>query len=101
MRFDALFTIPLPGLRASEIERLAEDVGLDVKRLRADLAGGSCGKAVDADLAEGKALGIQSLPTLYVNGLKVMGQRTLAELCALIEDESAPGILSSRLGASP
>ncbi len=84
-------------IRAAELDRLIAAAGVDASRLRADLARGACAAAVDADLAEGRALGVESTPTLFVNGMKLVGLRSLAELRALVEDETAPGVLGRLL----
>ena len=47
---------------------------------------------------DGKALGVESTPTLFVNGLKLVGMRGLAELRLHIEDELAPGVLGNFTG---
>lgn len=46
----------------------AQRVGLDVDRLKADMAGTAAKKRVEDDLARGRALGVDSTPTLLVNG---------------------------------
>ena len=54
-----------------EPERLrshAVKVGLDMGRLDACLASGEAARAVDADIAEAKAMGITSTPAFFVNG---------------------------------
>lgn len=85
-------------IRGADLERAATSAGLDLARLRADLATGACSSAVDADVAEGKAAGVESTPTLFLNGIKLVGLRSLGELRALVEDETAPGVLGRVLG---
>jgi protein-disulfide isomerase len=79
--------------RKPDLLRYAAEANLDVAKLAADLDGGRCAAAVDSDIAEGKALGIEITPTLFVNGLKLVGIRTLAELNVVVDDELAPGWL--------
>jgi protein-disulfide isomerase len=81
-------------LRAPELTRVLGDARVDLDRYRADTEAGHCADAVDADLAEARALGVESSPTTFVNGVKLVGLRSLGELRALIEEESAPGVLS-------
>jgi protein-disulfide isomerase len=80
-------------LRRPDLERTAVEAGLDPKRWKADLEAGRCALPVDADLAEGKALGVEMTPTLFVNGIKLAGVRGLSDLRVLIADELRPGLL--------
>lgn len=77
--------------RERELDDALVAAGVDPARARADLP--ACQARVDADVAAGKALGVESTPTLFVNGIKLVGMRGLAELRLHIEDELAPGIL--------
>jgi len=49
----------------------AQNVGLDVAKWESDMAGIPVKNRVEADLARGKAVGISSTPTLFVNGTAV------------------------------
>jgi protein-disulfide isomerase len=80
-------------LRRPDLERAAVDAGLDVARFVADLDAGRCAAPVDADLAEGKALGVEMTPTLYIDGIKLAGVRSLSDLRVLVGDELRPGVL--------
>ena len=82
--------------RTRDLEHIAFAAGVDLERMRADLP--TCQARVDADVAEGKALGVESTPTLFVNGLKLVGMRGLAELRLHLEDELAPGVLGNFTG---
>ena len=53
------------------IADLAQQAGLDPGRFAAAYAADAGLKAVEADIAEGKALGIAATPTVYVNGREV------------------------------
>src|SRR5262249_55025205 len=75
-------------------DRLAGEVGLDTARLWADMGGGACGARVQADVDEGRTIGIEATPTLLVNGLKITGMRSFAELRAIVGEELSPGWLS-------
>lgn len=50
------------------LEKIAKDVGLDVAKWRKDLEAPDVKSRVDGDRAEGGTLGIQSTPTIYING---------------------------------
>ncbi|MCC6807556.1 MAG: thioredoxin domain-containing protein, partial [Deltaproteobacteria bacterium] len=42
-----------------------------------------------ADVAEGKRLGVEGVPTFFINGRKVTGARTKEEFKAIIDEELA------------
>ncbi len=91
--YDAFFRSTQPLTRET-IDRLAGDVGLDTARLWADVGGGACAARVQADVDEGRTIGIEATPTLLVNGLKVTGMRSFTELRAIVAEELSPGWLS-------
>lgn len=49
----------------------AEKVGIDVAKWENDMAGIQAKGRVDADLARGKALSVNSTPTLFINGTSI------------------------------
>lgn len=101
-RFWELHDLLLDGpvrRRERDLELAAQSAGLDLDRLRAELP--SCRLRVDEDLAEGQRLGVESPPTLFVNGLRLVGMRPLPELRLLVEEETAPGLLDQLTGDRP
>lgn len=77
----------------------AQKVGLNVSKWEADMAGLQVKSRVEADLARGKAIPINSTPTLFVNGtavsfadMKVEALKTLidAELQKTAAGQNAP-----------
>ncbi|MEO7660335.1 MAG: thioredoxin domain-containing protein [Pyrinomonadaceae bacterium] len=66
----------------------AEKIGLDVPKWENDMAGIQAKGRVDADIARGKAIGVSSTPTLYVNGRSIPFQEMKVEtLKTLIDAE--------------
>ena len=66
----------------------AEKIGLDVDKWQNDMAGIAAKSRVDWDMARGKALGVNSTPTLYLNGVSIqLEDMTVAALKALIDAE--------------
>lgn len=59
------------ALEDADLERYAEQLGLDMERFRADYASEEVARAVQADRAEGEKAGVQGTPTVYVNGRKL------------------------------
>ena len=90
---DAFFRSAQPLTRET-IDRLAGDAGIDTTRLWADVIGGACAARVQSDVDEGRTIGIEATPTLLVNGLKITGMRSIAELRAVVGEELSPGWLS-------
>lgn len=66
---DLLFTRQ-HAFEDADLEKYAEQVGLDMARFRADWASEDVAKMVAADRAEGEAAKVEGTPTLYVNGRK-------------------------------
>ena len=58
------------------IKTLAEEIGLDYKKLRADAAGSRVEKILASDRAEADALGITGTPFFLVNDLVIRGALT-------------------------
>jgi len=66
----------------------AQKVGLDVAKWESDMAGFPVKNRVEADLARGKAVGISSTPTLFVNGTAVpFADMNVTALKTLIDAE--------------
>lgn len=68
----------------------ATKVGLDVAKWENDMAGLSAKSRVDADLARGRAIGVNSTPSVYINGNPVpYSEASVAGLKKLIDAELA------------
>jgi protein-disulfide isomerase len=52
-------------------EGYASSIGVDVTRFKADMGGMAAKQRVDADLARGRGLGVNSTPTVLINGQMV------------------------------
>jgi protein-disulfide isomerase len=74
---DALFTAK--RLEDADFKRFAAKIGLDAKRFQADYASPEALAAIDADIAEGSAAGVQGTPTFFVNGRLTDGLDKLQE----------------------
>jgi protein-disulfide isomerase len=69
------------------IQKLAADAGLDMKQFNADVASAEVRKAVDKDRDDGESAGVDSTPTLFVNGQHYNGALSLAALKPILEGE--------------
>lgn len=73
------------ALEDADLERYAAEVGLDLGKFRADLATAEVQARIDADRAEGAALGIEGTPTLFVGGCRF--RESLRTLDAYVQEE--------------
>jgi protein-disulfide isomerase len=73
----------------NQLSTLANDVGLDVAAFDRCLADGQYKAAVQADLAEGTKLGVNSTPAFFVNGRLLVGAQPLDAFSRVIDEELA------------
>jgi protein-disulfide isomerase len=81
---DALFDTRTQPDRM-ELERLADDVGLDVERFRSALDSAELAERVEQDVADATRLGIRGTPTFLVNGKKLAGAQPIEQFEKLID----------------
>jgi len=67
----------------------AEDMGLEVKQFEQCLSVGKYAGRIKADIEAGQALGVNSTPTLFINGPPLKGALPVQEIVRVIEDELA------------
>ena len=72
-----------------DLDALADEIGLDLDEYRRDIADPALASALQKDIADAKALGINGTPSFLVNGRLVVGARPVDELAALVKDELA------------
>jgi len=75
------------SLTPAILEKIAKEVGLDVARWRSDLSSEETKARVSQDKAEGLALGINSTPTIYINGRKYSGRHDIESISDWIDEE--------------
>ena len=69
-------------------EGYAEKLGIDIERYKTDVNGLGAKSRVDADLQRGRALNVNSTPTIYINGKSVaFEQMNIDTLKSLIDAE--------------
>jgi protein-disulfide isomerase len=76
------------ALGASRLTEMARGLGLDVNRFTTDIAIGVSGPAVDASNAAARELGVNSTPTIAVNGRLMIGA-TYDEIAAAVADAAS------------
>lgn len=75
--------------RPSDIIRLARDLGLDVERFERDLTAPEVTGRVQDDMLDAEAMGITSVPTLFVNGRRHVGPYDAQSLIRALEEQDA------------
>lgn len=69
-------------------EEYAQKLGLEMEQFKTDMAGSETKERVNKDMERGRALGVNSTPTVYINGMSVpYEQMTLEGLRQIIDYE--------------
>lgn len=82
---DALFAHP-DALDRAGLERTAVQLGLDAKKFKEALDSGRFARVLDVDASQAQALGISSVPTIYIDGTPLVGARPIGEIRAKITE---------------
>jgi protein-disulfide isomerase len=77
------------ALEQADIERYADELGLDAKRFAAAIEGPALAKAVEQDIALGKQVGATSTPSFFINGKYLAGAQPYAKFKAQIDEALA------------
>jgi protein-disulfide isomerase len=73
------------ALGDTDLRNYADMLGLDLDDFDACVASADIAAAVDADVADGTALGVTGTPTFFINGERVAGFRTVEQMRALLD----------------
>ncbi len=77
----------------------AQEIGLDIEKFKADMAGTAAKSRVDADLQRGRGLSINSTPTVFINGKNIpLEGITSANLRQVIDAEIQNAIKTQPAG---
>ncbi len=74
-------------LQVDDLKRHAGEIGMDQDAFDACLDSGRFAEQVSADLRLGQALGVQSTPTVFINGRAVMGAAPYEVFEEIVRDE--------------
>ena len=74
-------------LGVDDLKRHADELGLDQAAFDACLDSGRFAEQVSADLRYGESLGVQSTPTIFINGRAVMGAAPYEVFDEIVRDE--------------
>ena len=83
---DAMFS-QQDELEVDDLKRHAGELGLDQAAFDACLDSGRFAEQVNADLRYGQAIGVQSTPTVFINGRAVMGAAPYSVFDEIVRDE--------------
>jgi len=75
------------NLARPDLEKYAQEIGLDMNKFKAALDSHSGKKKIDADLALAKQVGVQGTPNFYIYGRNVQGAQPYEEFKKVIDDE--------------
>lgn len=75
-----------PRFAREQLIRYAVDLGLDRKKFVSCLDARTYAAAVEADVGQARALGVNSTPTFIINGVKVEGSRPPEVFREVIDD---------------
>jgi protein-disulfide isomerase len=72
-------------LSAENMLSMAQQIGLDMNKFKADLDSGKFKSVIQKDLADGDAAGVYGTPAFYINGQQYNGEVTLAALKPILD----------------
>ena len=75
------------ALKRPELEKYAQEAGLNLDKFKADLDSGKFKAQVQADMAEAQKHGASGTPTFFINGRKVRGAQPFASFQRVIDEE--------------
>ncbi len=79
-------------------EKIAADLGLDLKRYHSDVASQAVQQRIDDDVKQGDALGVNAVPLVFINGRKIMGAQPLEAFTAVADEELAKANAAIKAG---
>lgn len=77
------------SLSDSDLDRYAEELGLDMKKFKADMASDGAKEQIKKDQALAKRTNAQGTPHSFVNGRRVRGAQPIDQFKKVVEEELA------------
>jgi protein-disulfide isomerase len=77
------------ALDRSNLEKYAQELGLDLTKFRAALDSGKYSPQIDADMRAGQTVGVSGTPASFINGRKVTGAVPYETFKKMVEQELA------------
>ncbi len=75
------------NIKQPDLEKYAQELGLDMGKFKGFLAAKSGQARIDADLALGRQIGVQGTPNFFINGRPVRGAVPYEEFKKVIDEE--------------
>ena len=73
------------GLAIADLKQYAADLGLNTSKFNQCLDNGEKAEIVKSDLSAGQSIGVNGTPTLFVNGIRIIGAQPTSVFEAAIE----------------
>lgn len=73
------------ALGREDLDKYAEEIGLDMAKFKAALDDGTYKKAVDDELALGKEVFVEGTPTMFINGVRVANSTDAAAIASELD----------------
>lgn len=77
------------ALEDADLQKYAQQSGMDVAAFKSCVASSAASQKVDADRAAGQALGIQGTPTFFIGQSSVVGSQPISKFRQVIDSELA------------
>jgi protein-disulfide isomerase len=77
------------ALDRANLEKYAQEIGLNVDKFKSDLDSGKFKQKVDAEMAEGNKIGARGTPSFFINGKTFVGAQPFEAFKAKIDAELA------------
>ena len=91
----------MQALTDDDLVKYAGELGLDVEKFKADFASQEIKDEVAKDAQAGRGAGVRGTPTIFVNGKRYQGQRTLDGFKPLIDEEIGAAEALIKAGTPP
>jgi len=75
------------NIKRPDLEKYAQDLGLDMTKFKAYLDANSGKSRIDADMALGAKIGVQGTPNFFINGRPIRGALPYEEFKKVIDEE--------------
>lgn len=75
------------SLGVNELKQYAVDLGLNTEQFNSCLDSGKYASEVENDVQEGQSYGVSGTPTIFINGIAIVGQHSYSKFRQIIEDE--------------
>jgi protein-disulfide isomerase len=79
------------ALKRADLEKYAQEIGLDVAKFKTDIDSPAVKKRVDDDVELAKKIGVQGTPNFFIDGRPIRGAVPYEQFKSAVDDELARG----------